>query len=106
SPVQLTNDAAVEIDPAWSPDSSRVAFVSDRGGHMDVWAYDLRDNRRAQLTEERGAVSGPAWSPDGNHIAYLIDHRALKTLDLQRDAHHFAFGTSTYGELGRPTWSA
>jgi hypothetical protein len=106
SPVQLTNDTAVDIDPAWSPDSSRVAFVSDRGGHMDVWVHDLRDNRSAQLTEERGAASGPAWSPDGNHIAYLIDHRALKILDLQRDAHHFAFDASAYGELGRPTWSA
>jgi len=105
-PVQLTNDAAVEIDPAWSPDSSRVAFVSDRGGHMDVWVHDLRDNRSAQLTEERGAVSGPAWSPDGNHLAYLVDHRVLKVLDLQRDAHHFAFDAPASGELGRPTWSA
>jgi Tol biopolymer transport system component/imidazolonepropionase-like amidohydrolase len=106
SPAQLTNDAAVDIDPAWSPDSAQIAFASDRGGHMDVWVRDLRDGRTTQLTEERGAVSGPAWSPDGNHIAYLIDHRALKTLDLQHDAHHFAFEASRYGELGRPTWSA
>jgi hypothetical protein len=58
-PVQLTNDVRVEIEPAWSPDSTRVAFVSDRGGHMDVWVHDLRDNRIAQLTQERGAVSAP-----------------------------------------------
>src|SRR5262249_13568978 len=36
-PVQVTNDAAVEIDPAWSPDGSRLAFSSDRGGRMDLW---------------------------------------------------------------------
>ena len=105
SPVQLTNDAAVEIDPAWSPDSAQLAFVSDRGGHMDLWVRDLRSGRTSQLTEERGAVSGPAWSPDGNHIAYLVDHRALTAIDLQRDTHHFVF-TPAAGELGRPTWSA
>ena len=42
TPVQLTNDAAFELDPAWSPDSTQLAFVSDRGGHMDLWVRDLR----------------------------------------------------------------
>ena len=105
-PAQLTNDAAVEIDPAWSPDSAQLAFASDRGGHMNLWVRDLRTNRTTQLTTEHGAVSGPAWSPDGNHIAFLIDHRTLTTIDLQRDEHRFAFASSTPGELGRPTWSA
>ena len=104
-PVQLTNDAAMDIDPAWSPDSTRIAFASDRGGKMDLWLRDLRDNSLSQLTKERGRVSGPAWSPDGNHIAFLIDHRALAAIDLRRDAHRYAFDTSAHGELGRPTWS-
>jgi Tol biopolymer transport system component len=105
-PVQITNDAAVELDPAWSPDSAQLAFASDRGGHMDLWVRDLRTNGNMQLTEERGAVSGAAWSPDGNHIAYLVDHRILNAVTLQRDTHHFTFESSTPGELGRPTWSA
>ena len=105
-PVQITNDRAMEIDPAWSPDSAQIAFAGDREGHMDLWVHDLRTNRRTQLTEEHGAVSGPAWSPDGHHIAFLLDHRTLSTVDLQRDDHHFAFAPGTPGELGRPTWSA
>jgi Tol biopolymer transport system component/imidazolonepropionase-like amidohydrolase len=104
-PVQLTNDPAVDIDPAWSPDSTRIAFASDRGGKMDLWVRDLRNDSLAQLTQERGAVSGPAWSPDGNHIAFLIDHRALATIDLRHDAHRFAANSAAHGELGRPTWS-
>jgi Tol biopolymer transport system component/imidazolonepropionase-like amidohydrolase len=105
-PIQLTNDPAMDLDPAWSPDSTRIAFASDRGGKMDLWVRDLRNNSLAQLTEERGAVSGPAWSPDGNHIAFLIDHRALSTIDLRHDTHKFAFAASLHGELGRPTWSS
>ena len=105
-PLQLTNDVAMDIDPAWSPDSTRIAFASDRGGKMDLWLRDLRDNSLSQLTRERGRVSGPAWSPDGNHIAFLLDHRALTTIDLRRDTHRFTFDASAHGELGRPTWSA
>jgi len=105
-PVQITNDAAVELDPAWSPDSAQLAFASDRSGHMDLWVRDLRTNLDTQLTDERGGVSGAAWSPDGNHIAYLVDHRMLTAITLQRDTHHFTFESSTPGELGRPTWSA
>ena len=36
SPLQITNDAAMEIDPAWSPDGGQLAFASDRAGHMDL----------------------------------------------------------------------
>ena len=105
-PVQITNDPAVELDPAWSPDSTQLAFASDRGGHMDLWVHDFRTNVDTQLTDEHGAVSGAAWSPDGNHIAYLVDHRTLAAITLQRDTHNFIFESSIPGELGRPTWSA
>ncbi len=105
-PVAITNDPATDIDPAWSPDSTRLAFASDRGGRMDLWVHDFRTNTDAQLTEEHGAVSGPAWSPDGNHIAFLVDHRRLTTITLQRDQHNFNFASTWSGELGRPTWSA
>ena len=106
APVQITNDSAMEIDPAWSPDSSRIAFASDRGGQMDLWVHDLARNRSERLTESHGAVSGPAWSPDGNHIAFVVDHRAPGVVDLQRDSHRFSFFPSPPGEIGRPTWSA
>jgi Tol biopolymer transport system component len=106
TPVRITDDAAVELDPAWSPDGSRLVFASDRGGHMDLWLHDFRDNRRTRLTGERGAVSGPAWSPDGNHIAYVLDHRTPAVFDLRADSHRFGFESATAGEIGRPTWSA
>jgi Tol biopolymer transport system component/imidazolonepropionase-like amidohydrolase len=105
-PVQVTNDAAMEIDPAWSPDSAQLAFASDRSGHMELWVRDFRTNMETQLTRERGTVSGAAWSPDGNHIAYIVGHRMLSAVTLRRDSHLFTFDTAAAGELGRPTWSA
>ena len=106
TPARITNDPAVELDPAWSPDGTQLAFASDRGGHMDLWVHDFRLNEERQLTHEHGAVSGAAWSPDGSRIAYLVDRRDL--LAIQVKPGNCLGGGQTGGpvrELGRPTWS-
>ncbi|HEY2150299.1 MAG TPA: hypothetical protein VGH34_05800, partial [Vicinamibacterales bacterium] len=82
SPIQLTNDPAVDIDPAWSPDGRRLAFVSDRGGHMDLWIRDLATGADLQLTHEQDSMSGPAWSPDGTHIAVLVDRVGMLSVPV------------------------
>src|SRR5262249_37006767 len=73
TPTQITNDAAVDLDPAWSPDSTRIAYASDRGGRVNIWIHDLAANTAAALTRGNGPDLGPAWSPDGSTIVYLAD---------------------------------
>jgi Tol biopolymer transport system component/imidazolonepropionase-like amidohydrolase len=106
TPVQITNDAAFEIDPAWSPDSTQLAYASDRGGHMDLWIRDLRTGKDVQATHERAPVSGPAWSRDGSQIAYLGDRHEIRTVRIKpADCRGGARPGISDGELGRPTWA-
>ncbi len=65
--------------PAWSPDGTRIAFVSDRGPDPDrapdsnIWVVEAKPGSTPrQLTTFKGPDGGrPAWSPDGRWIAYL-----------------------------------
>jgi dipeptidyl aminopeptidase/acylaminoacyl peptidase len=75
----LTPGLYDEREPAWSPDGTRIAFISERGtdpdrtNNPDVWVVDAKPGAAAvQLTTFAGPDEGrPAWSPDGKWIAYL-----------------------------------
>jgi Tol biopolymer transport system component/imidazolonepropionase-like amidohydrolase len=103
--LQLTNDAAFEVDPAWAPDGTAIAFASDRSGRMELWVRDLRTSKDVQVTRERAAVSGPAWSRDGSQIAYLGDRHELRTVRIKPSDCRGGATPGPGGEIGRPTWA-
>jgi Tol biopolymer transport system component len=75
-PTPVTNDAAADWSPTWSPDGRFVYFVSDRGGSMNLWriAVDEASGRpRGEpepLTTPAAFVAHPSLSADGRRIAF------------------------------------
>lgn len=65
----LTQDFAWNIHPAISPDGSKIAFISDRGGISNVWVMDSNGENLRQVTKEKNnLIHSPSWSPDGEYI--------------------------------------
>ena len=77
--AQLTSgDDWNDSDPQWSPDSRKIAFVSDRTGkafdmghNTDVWVIDAAGGALTKISDHTSGDNSPRWSPDGQTIAFL-----------------------------------
>jgi Tol biopolymer transport system component/serine/threonine protein kinase len=74
-PVKVLASSREDSRGAWSPDGSRIAFNSDRGGEMNLWVRDLTDGEERRITRGPGGDYQPNWSPDGNHLAFFSSRR-------------------------------
>ncbi len=73
---QLTDFASNNSSPAWSPDGSRIYFLSDRSGSSQVWVMDADGGNATLVTGKGGSegipdVEGFGISPDGKHIWWV-----------------------------------
>ncbi len=60
------------ISPAWSPDGTRLAYVSFEQKKPVVYVQSLITGSRQAVAQFRGSNSAPAWSPDGKKLAVTL----------------------------------
>ncbi|MDR2838070.1 MAG: Tol-Pal system beta propeller repeat protein TolB [Azonexus sp.] len=60
------------ISPVWSPDGSRLAYVSFEKKKPIVYVHSLASGRRTVVANQKGSNSAPAWSPDGSRLAVVL----------------------------------
>ncbi|WP_456386955.1 hypothetical protein [Desulfolithobacter sp.] len=66
----LTTDPKQDFSGKWSPDASRIVFVSNRSGSDQLWLMDAGGKNQRQLTSGPTVAAWPEWSPDSRHIVF------------------------------------
>ena len=64
------------ISPAWSPDGTKMAYVSFEKKKPIVYVQSLTTGERKVIANYKGNNSAPAWSPDGNRLAIVLTYGA------------------------------
>jgi hypothetical protein len=70
NPTRLTNSAASESRPSFSPDGGRIAFRTDRDGNGEIYVMKADGTGETRLTDDPALDGEPAFSPDGQRIAF------------------------------------
>lgn len=74
SGIALTRQTGQVLTPTMGTNDKEVAFLSDRGGHANLWVLNTESGEQRQITQERDpsvAVGAAVWSPAGNAIAFV-----------------------------------
>lgn len=80
-PKQLTFLTGLSYDPAWSPDGSRIAFVSNDNGSDDIWVVGPDGSELTRLTVNTWEWDKrPSWSPDSTRIVFWSNRTGRKQL--------------------------
>jgi dipeptidyl aminopeptidase/acylaminoacyl peptidase len=71
SPQPLIKAWGTNRDPVWSPDGTKIAFVSDRVDHSFIGVYDVATKELKFLAPSVDHDASPAWSPDSRRVAFM-----------------------------------
>jgi dipeptidyl aminopeptidase/acylaminoacyl peptidase len=87
---QLTNAKKSSQSPAWSPDGTELAFVSDRTDKRQIYVINPRAGEAEAVTSLDEGVASLAWSPDGKSLAYTAtDGKSPEVKDREKKFGEF-----------------
>lgn len=68
----ITNGQATTLTPRYSPDYSKIAYLSYLNGTPRIYVYDIGSGQQRLVTEGKGPTFAPRWAPDGKSILYSM----------------------------------
>jgi Tol biopolymer transport system component len=103
---RITTQPGADVNPAWSPDGSRIAFASERDGNSEIYVMSANGTNPQRLTNVAAADYRPAWSPDGARIAFVSERDGNAELYVMNaDGTSPMRLTSHSANDGEPAWS-
>ena len=69
-PNRLTTSPAIDTSPSFSPDGSKIAFISDRSGSPQIYVMNADGSNQRRVSFGPGEYGSPKWGPAGDRIAF------------------------------------
>jgi dipeptidyl aminopeptidase/acylaminoacyl peptidase len=73
TPIAITDAAANAFDVQWKPDGSKITYLSNESGSVQLWEVDATGKNKTQVSSIEGGINGYKYSPTLSHIAYAAD---------------------------------
>lgn len=103
---RLTTQPGADVNPAWSPDGSRIAFAAYRDGNSEIYVMSANGANPVRLTNVAAADYRPTWSPDGARIAFVSERDGnAEIYVMNADGTSPTRLTSNSVKEGDPAWS-
>ena len=61
--TRLTNNSAWDVEPCFSPDGTKIAFVSDRDGNSEIYVMNAAGSNQTNITNNPALDRSPSWGP-------------------------------------------
>ena len=106
NPQEVVRSAEPLLSPSWSPDGSKLAYVSFERGNSEIYLQDISTGARQVLASFKGINGAPAFSPDGRRLALTLSKGGnpdIYVMDLGSKALRQV--TDHYGIDTEPAWS-
>lgn len=68
--ISVSKGMNSSYNPKFSPDGTRLAFISDKTGNFEIYTCDLDGSNIKRVTDKKGSTMDYDWSPDSKSIAY------------------------------------
>lgn len=72
NPIPVLHSTQPIMSPSWSPDGTRLAYVSFERRRPEVFVQDIATRNREVVASYSGINSAPAWSPEGSRLALVL----------------------------------
>src|SRR5438132_3408524 len=102
-PLLVTNDAATDWNPVWSPDGKYLYFASDRGGSMNLWRVPIEEQTGKVLGQPEAVTTPSAYT---GHLSFSHDGRRMAYANVVSRANlqQVGFDPNKETVTGQPVW--
>ena len=114
----ITNNPSSDRFPLWSPDGKRIAFMSERDGHVhvrhgwptsEIYVMDADGGNPQNITNDPADDREPSWSPDGKRIAFVSERDEPRVYGdiyvMDADGNNLQRFTDHKFDDRHPSWS-